>query len=291
MNDIDALEVLGATKANTFDDITIIYKHLAKKFHADKYPGDKKAHDRFVDINVAYSYLKERYTKNELKLPLRSSSFLDMYSDIFPDLIDDQIFEEIIEYFIELGPKPLQPIFKHLKTNIDRKTILSLIINYGLEIPKKFVKAISKPKLKKEKKKKAKILSSKLYIHNLDYDLFKKADTTQRKSMALRCILETTRKCPYTGNLKTFNETVDLCFPKGLDPRGQISLGGRLLDIEITNLGFAPLENPSDLIIHTAPHAPVEKIVREGPAQTNIHTPVQKIDSLNLWKRGKPFSH
>jgi len=290
MNDIEALETLGAAKVTRFEEVTVIYKHLAKKYHPDKFPGDQAAHARFTSINAAYNHLKERHLKNELKLPIGSSPFLDIDPSIFPELIDDAIFEEIIEYFIDLGPPPLKPVLKHLKKNIDKKTILSLIINYGLEIPKKFVKAISKTK-KKKKKKRPRVLSSRLYIHRPDYNLFLEADSSMQKSMALRCILETTRTCPRTGKPKTTNETADLCFPKGLDPTGQIALGGSLWDIEIADLGFTSLNSPADLIIHTRPQSSSGREVREGPVQTNVHTPVQKQDPLkNLWKRGNVFS-
>lgn len=50
-------EILGVSRNATQDEIKKSYRKLAKQFHPDANPGDKKAEDRFKDINEAYEVL------------------------------------------------------------------------------------------------------------------------------------------------------------------------------------------------------------------------------------------
>ncbi len=53
----DYYATLGVQKAATAKDIKQAYRKLARKFHPDLNPGDKKAEARFKDINEAYEVL------------------------------------------------------------------------------------------------------------------------------------------------------------------------------------------------------------------------------------------
>lgn len=53
----DYYTTLGVSKTATADDIKKAYRKLAQQYHPDKNPGDKKAEDKFKEINEAYEVL------------------------------------------------------------------------------------------------------------------------------------------------------------------------------------------------------------------------------------------
>ena len=53
----DYYSTLGVTKASTEKEIKQAFRKLARKFHPDVNPGDKKAEARFKEINEAYEVL------------------------------------------------------------------------------------------------------------------------------------------------------------------------------------------------------------------------------------------
>ena len=55
----DYYKTLGVGKSATADEIKKAYRKLARKHHPDVNPGDKKAEDRFKDINEAYEVLSD----------------------------------------------------------------------------------------------------------------------------------------------------------------------------------------------------------------------------------------
>lgn len=54
----DPLKVLGLSPGASEDDIKKAYKKLALEYHPDRHPDDKKAEEKFKEINVAYDTLK-----------------------------------------------------------------------------------------------------------------------------------------------------------------------------------------------------------------------------------------
>ena len=50
----DPYSVLGVARDAKDEDIQKAYRKQAKKYHPDLNPGDKKAEDRFKDLNAAY---------------------------------------------------------------------------------------------------------------------------------------------------------------------------------------------------------------------------------------------
>lgn len=55
----DYYKILGVDRKASADHIRSAYRKLAMKYHPDKNPGDKKAEDKFKDINEAYQVLSD----------------------------------------------------------------------------------------------------------------------------------------------------------------------------------------------------------------------------------------
>ncbi len=60
----DYYKTLGVTKNATKEDIKKAYRKLARQYHPDMNPGDKKSEDKFKEINEAYEVLSDQ-TKRE----------------------------------------------------------------------------------------------------------------------------------------------------------------------------------------------------------------------------------
>lgn len=55
----DYYKILGVDRKASADEIRTTYRKLAMKYHPDKNPGDKKAEERFKEINEAYQVLSD----------------------------------------------------------------------------------------------------------------------------------------------------------------------------------------------------------------------------------------
>jgi DnaJ-class molecular chaperone len=55
----DYYKVLGVSKTGSVDDIKKAFRKLARKYHPDVNPGDKKAEEKFKEINEAYEVLSD----------------------------------------------------------------------------------------------------------------------------------------------------------------------------------------------------------------------------------------
>src|SRR5919199_2456656 len=65
MEKLDLYKVLEVSKEATPDEIRRSYRRLARKFHPDANPGDKKAEDRFKEIQHAYEILSKPEKRKE----------------------------------------------------------------------------------------------------------------------------------------------------------------------------------------------------------------------------------
>ncbi len=61
----DYYEVLGLSKGASEDEIKKAFRKLAMKYHPDKNPGDKKAEDKFKEVNEAYAVLSDPEQKSK----------------------------------------------------------------------------------------------------------------------------------------------------------------------------------------------------------------------------------
>src|ERR1700756_607877 len=55
----DYYEILGVSRNSSPEEFKKAYRKLAMQFHPDRNPGDKKAEQKFKDINEAYDVLKD----------------------------------------------------------------------------------------------------------------------------------------------------------------------------------------------------------------------------------------
>lgn len=55
----DYYKILGVERKASADEIRKVYRKLAMQYHPDKNPGDKKAEDKFKEINEAYQVLSD----------------------------------------------------------------------------------------------------------------------------------------------------------------------------------------------------------------------------------------
>ncbi|MGD1856085.1 MAG: DnaJ domain-containing protein [Leptolyngbyaceae cyanobacterium] len=57
----DHYRILGLRTGATFDDVKAAYRKLARKYHPDVNPDDKKAHERFIKVTKAYESLSDMF--------------------------------------------------------------------------------------------------------------------------------------------------------------------------------------------------------------------------------------
>src|SRR5437588_4310726 len=55
----DYYKALGVARGAGADDIKKAFRKLARKYHPDVNPGDKKAEEKFKEINEAYEVLSD----------------------------------------------------------------------------------------------------------------------------------------------------------------------------------------------------------------------------------------
>ena len=92
----DYYEILGLKKGATPEEIKKAYRKLAVKYHPDKNPGDKKAEDRFKEINEAYAVLSDPQKKEKYDT-FGSSGFHQQYSqeDIFRGFDFSNVYKDM----------------------------------------------------------------------------------------------------------------------------------------------------------------------------------------------------
>ena len=95
MAERDYYEILGLKKGATPDEIKKAFRKLAVKYHPDKNAGDKKAEDRFKQINEAYAVLSDPEKKSQYD-QFGSAGFQQRYSqeDIFRNFNAGDVFRE-----------------------------------------------------------------------------------------------------------------------------------------------------------------------------------------------------
>jgi len=92
----DYYKILGVSKDASPEDIKKAFRKLAIKYHPDKNKGDKKAEEKFKDINEAYAVLSDPEKKKQYDT-FGSSEFHKHFSqeDIFRDFDLSSIFRDL----------------------------------------------------------------------------------------------------------------------------------------------------------------------------------------------------
>src|SRR6266852_2911834 len=61
----DYYDVLGVKKSASPDEIKKAYRKLAREFHPDRNPGDKKAEAKFKEVQEAYDILSDQSKRSQ----------------------------------------------------------------------------------------------------------------------------------------------------------------------------------------------------------------------------------
>src|ERR1700743_1375138 len=67
----DPYEVLGVKRDASDSELQKAFRKMAKKYHPDRHPGDKKSEDRFKEVNAAYDIVgdankRARFDRGEI---------------------------------------------------------------------------------------------------------------------------------------------------------------------------------------------------------------------------------
>ncbi|HIE33463.1 MAG TPA: J domain-containing protein [Thermodesulfobacteriaceae bacterium] len=115
----DLYEILGVSPDASEEEIKRAYRRLARKYHPDLHPGDKKAEERFKEINEAYEILSDPQKRAEydrLREAARAYRFTTPGGEsaydfgLFMEQFDTfgkftDLFADLFGYDIEEGPK------------------------------------------------------------------------------------------------------------------------------------------------------------------------------------------
>jgi molecular chaperone DnaJ len=84
--DKDPYEILGISRNATAEEIKHAFKSLAKKYHPDLNPGDKRAEEKFKELNEAYRIITNKSTSTDNGTNEGFGGFEDIFDFGFGDI-------------------------------------------------------------------------------------------------------------------------------------------------------------------------------------------------------------
>jgi DnaJ-class molecular chaperone len=82
----DFYEILGVPRDASDEVIKKAYRKLAKKYHPDKNPGNKKAEEKFKEVTTAYDVLKDPHKRSSYNLSGQYSGNKNSFKDTYADM-------------------------------------------------------------------------------------------------------------------------------------------------------------------------------------------------------------
>ena len=136
----DYFKILGISRNATDKEIKTAFRKLARKFHPDLHPNDKKAESEFKEINEAYEILSDQEKKKSYEqyrnywFKNRDGKYRDFYreknnKDFDENLNFDDFFSDLIGRFSEVG----QEFYSNISYE-NKDKLLNLDAEFNLQI-------------------------------------------------------------------------------------------------------------------------------------------------------------
>ncbi len=252
MNDYEALKILSAGRAISFQEISAAYKKLAISLHPDRSKEKPEiAGQQFKQISGAFRYLEDRYKNDLLVLPVvQGSNGVGQVPKELVKFLNPETLKKLVDYLVTKTPKWMQPTLKQVCADLDPLAIINFILRNKIRIPSIFSPKKRRPKPKSAPKnapsrkpsgkKHAKQVDmgfvagriiKKAVINQTDHTMLRQLPIQERAAQKVRCVLETRNLDSGASKL----EYVELSLPEGLNPSGKINLDGHVWDIELSD--------------------------------------------------------